>query len=106
YNWKMNDTVAAFVVYIPTDTALTAAKKLSFTLVLIGAGGIVMILLILWFFLDRSVVLPIVQLAQRTESFSLGENLDDPIIGKSKDEIGTLAQAIERLRISLVKLLQ
>lgn len=106
YNWKMNDTVAAFVVYIPTKAAVTAAKKLSFTLVMIGAGGIFMILLILWFFLDRSVVLPIVQLAQQTESFSLGENLDAPISNKSNDEIGTLAQAIERLRISLVKLLQ
>lgn len=106
YNWKLDDTVAAFVVYIPTEAAIATAKKLSLTLVMIGAGGIFLILLILWFFLDRSVVLPIVQLAQRTESFSLGENLDEPILGKSKDEIGTLAHAIERLRISLVKLLQ
>ena len=105
YNWKLNDTVAAFVVYIPTEAAIAAAKKLSFTLVMIGASGIIVILLILWFFLDRSVVLPITQLAQRTEDFSLGENLDDPIINKSNNEIGTLAQAIERLRISLVKLL-
>ena len=106
YNWKMNDTVAAFVIYIPTAAAIAAAKKLSLTLVMIGAGGIIVILLILWFFLDRSVVLPITQLAQRTEDFSLGENLDDPIINKGNDEIGTLAKAIERLRISLVKLLQ
>jgi methyl-accepting chemotaxis protein len=73
---------------------------------MVGAAGITLILLILWFFLDRSVVLPITKLAQRTESFSLGEDLDEPIIGNSNDEIGTLAQAIERLRISLVKLLQ
>lgn len=106
YNWKMNDTVAAFVVYIPTQTAIASAKKLSFTLIMVGAAGITLILLILWFFLDRSVVLPITKLAQRTESFSLGEDLDEPIIGNSNDEIGTLAQAIERLRISLVKLLQ
>ncbi len=105
YNWNLDDTVAAFVVYIPTESALAAAKQLSLTLVGIGAGGIFLILLILWFFLDRSVVLPIVQLAHRTESFSLGENLDDPITKKSNDEIGKLAQAIERLRISLVKLL-
>ncbi|MCW9049190.1 MAG: DUF3365 domain-containing protein, partial [Deltaproteobacteria bacterium] len=26
YNWKMNDTVAAFVIYIPTAAAITAAK--------------------------------------------------------------------------------
>ncbi|SDZ81638.1 HAMP domain-containing protein [Desulfuromusa kysingii] len=106
YNWKMNDTVAAFVVYIPTAAAIAAAKNLALTLVLVGAGGIVMILLILWFFLDRSVVLPIVQLAEKTESFSLGEQLNDPIVATSKDEIGALSHAIERLRISLVKLLQ
>ena len=106
YNWKLNDTVAAFVIYVPTAAAIAAAKKLSITLVMIGAAGIIVILLILWFFLNRSVVLPITQLAQRTEDFSLGENLDDPIINKGNDEIGTLAKAIERLRISLVKLLQ
>lgn len=106
YNWALNDTVAAFMIYVPTADAITAAKKQSITLMMIGAGGIFLILLILWFFLDRSVVLPIVQLAQRTESFSLGENLDEPIPHHSKDEIGALAQAIERLRISLSKLLK
>ena len=106
YNWKMNDTVAAFMIYIPTAKAMAAAKKLSMTLMLIGAGGIILILLIIWVFLDRTVVLPIVHLAERTESFSLGENLDEPIVRNSKDEIGTLAHAIERLRISLSKLLK
>ena len=106
YNWKMNDTVAAFVIYIPTAAAIAAAKNLSVTLMLIGAGGIILILLIIWVFLDRTVVLPIVQLAKRTENFSLGENLDEPIETRSKDEIGALAHAIERLRISLSKLLK
>lgn len=106
YNWKMDATVAAFVVYIPTADAIAAAKKLSFTLIMVGAAGIIVILLILWFFLDRSVVLPITKLSQRTDNFSLGEDLEEPIVGKSDDEIGTLAQAIERLRISLVKLLK
>jgi len=106
YHWNLNDTVAAFIVYIPTETAIAAAKKLSTTLVMVGAGGILLVLIILWIFLDRSVVLPIVDLAQRTENFSMGEDLDNPIRNKSKDEIGTLAKAVERLRISLVKLLE
>jgi len=106
YNWNLNDTVAAFIVYIPTAEAIAAAKTLSLTLMAIGAGGIFLVLLILWFFLDRSIVVPIVDLARRTEDFSLGENLNAPITNKSKDEIGTLAHSIERLRISLVKLLQ
>lgn len=106
YNWDMNDTVAAFVIYIPTAEAIAGAKKLSYTLVLIGAGGIILALLFTWFFLNRAVVNPIVQLSQRTEDFSMGENLDHPIESNSKDEVGTLAHAIERLRISLVKLLK
>jgi len=106
YNWKMGATVAAFVVYIPTAAAMAAAKHLSLTLVSVGAVGIILVLLIFWFFLDKSIVLPITNLAQRTDSFSLGEHLDEPIIGKSNDEIGTLSTAIERLRISLVKLLK
>ena len=106
YNWNLNDTVAAFIVYIPTAEAIAAAKTLSLTMMAIGAGGIFLVLLILWFFLDRSIVVPIVDLARRTEDFSLGENLNAPITNKSKDEIGTLAHSIERLRISLVKLLQ
>ncbi len=106
YNWKMDDTVAAFVVYIPTAEAIAAAKTLSLTLVLIGAGGIILMLLVIWVFLERSVVQPIVHLAERTENFSLGENLNDPIVTKSNDEIGALSSAIERLRISLVKLLK
>ncbi len=106
YNWKLGDTVAAFIVYIPTADAIAAAKNLSYTLMSIGAGGIFLVLLILWFFLERSIVSPIVELAQRTNDFSLGEDLDTPITNKSKNEIGILAHAIERLRISLVKLLK
>lgn len=106
YNWKMNDTVAAFMIYIPTADAIASAKTLSMTLMVVSAVGILIILIAIWIFLDRTVVLPIVQLAERTESFSLGENLNEPISIKSKDEIGTLAHAIERLRISLSKLLK
>ncbi|PLY02828.1 MAG: hypothetical protein C0622_05085 [Desulfuromonas sp.] len=106
YNWKMNDTVAAFVIYIPTAAAIKDAQTLSGTLVAIAAIGMLLTLLGIWIFLNTSVVSPIVHLAERTEHFSLGENLDDPIATKSSGEIGVLANAIERLRISLVKLLK
>ncbi len=106
YNWKMNDTVAAFMIYIPTADAMAAAMKFSIILMVSSAVGILLMLLAIWIFLDNVVVLPIVQLAKRTESFSLGENLEEPIAKDSKDEIGDLAQSIERLRISLSKLLK
>lgn len=106
YNWKMKDTVAAFMIYIPTADAMASARKFTGILVIGSTVGILLMLLAIWIFLDSAVVAPIVQLAKRTENFSLGENLDEPITISSKDEIGTLAQAIERLRISLSKLLK
>jgi len=55
--------------------------------------------IIAWFF-ARTVVKPITTLTDIAERMSLGE-LEDEVNIKSKDEIGLLAMAIERMRISL-----
>jgi HAMP domain-containing protein len=106
YGWKMDEVVAAFIVYVPVADAIASAKTMSLTLVLYGAGGIVVMLVIIGWFLNRDVVTPIVRLAQRAEDFSLGENLDEPIDKNATGEVGVLAQSVERLRISLNKLMQ
>lgn len=106
YWWKMDEIVAAFIVYVPVAEAIASAKTMSLTLVLYGAGGIVVMLVIIGWFLNRDVVAPIVRLAERTEDFSLGESLDEPIDKSATGEVGVLAQSIERLRISLNKLMQ
>ncbi|PLX42960.1 MAG: hypothetical protein C0608_00670 [Deltaproteobacteria bacterium] len=105
YNWKMDDTVAAFVVYIPISQAMAAARKSAASLLAIGAGTILIMLICIALFLNGAVVKPIMVLSSRTEEISLGKNLTEPIEHKSKDEIGMLAQAINRLRISMVKIL-
>ncbi len=106
YWWKMDEVVAAFIVYVPVADAIASAKTMSLTLVLYGASGIIVMLMIIGWFLNRDVVAPIVRLAERTEDFSLGENLDEPIDKSATGEVGVLAQSIERLRISLNKLMQ
>jgi len=106
YWWKMDEMVAAFIVYVPVANAMTSARTMSLTLALYGAGGIIVMLVVIGWFLNRDVVAPIVRLAERTEDFSLGENLDEPIDKSATGEVGTLAQSIERLRISLNKLMQ
>ncbi len=106
YWWKMDEIVAAFIVYVPVTDAIASAKTMSLTLVLYGAGGIIVMLVVIGWFLNRDVVAPIVRLAERTEDFSLGENLDEPIDKSATGEVGVLAQSIERLRISLNKLMQ
>jgi HAMP domain-containing protein len=102
YNWKMDDTVAAFIVYVPIENAMETAKTNSFHLFAIAACGVLIMLMVVWFFLDRTVVNPILRLTQITENLSLGKNVEQPINCLAKSEIGVLGHSIERLRVSLV----
>lgn len=106
YNWKSGEINSAFIVYIPVKQAMIAAMKNIVILFGIGAGCLLIALFGVWTFLNRSVVTPIVQLSNRTVDISLGKNIEEGIEFKSKDEVGSLAQAIERLRISIVKMMR
>lgn len=106
YNWKNGETVAAYVVYISVEEALANARKGAITLCLIGAGCLLIALLGIWVFMDRFVVNPIVRLSSKAEEISLGKNLETPVDIKQNDEIGALANAIERLRMSMVRVLK
>ncbi len=101
YNWKMNDTVAAFFVYVPTAEAMAAARHTALILVLVGAAAVLILLGVIGWFLNRQVVSPLLGLATLTERFSLGQDLDTRADTGRSDEIGALSKAIERLRVSL-----
>jgi len=106
-NYKNGEVFGAYVVYVPLAPAVAAAKQQA--LILFGAGGTMMLLglLFIYFFLDLRIVKPIMELANRTEEVSVGRNLDKSLMSaKMKDEVETLARSIDRLRISLVKMLK
>jgi HAMP domain-containing protein len=106
YNWKDGDTVAAYVVYVSVEEALANARKGAITLYLIGASCLLVALIGIWLFMDRFVVNPIVRLSIKAEEISLGKNLEESVGIKQNDEIGALANAIERLRMSMVRILK
>ena len=106
YDWRAGQIVSTSVVYVPIDDAIATAKKAATNLFAIGASGIVVIMAVLWFFLSAGVVSPLIQLQEKTKQISLGKELDQDVGIDSKDEIGDLARAIDRLRISTAKLLK
>ena len=65
-----------------------------------------MTIICIWVFLDRSVVAPIIKLSDSAKDISIGKNLCDSIHTDSNDEIGGLANSIDRMRISVNKLLK
>jgi len=106
YHWKVDTVASAYVVYVPLQKALNKAKKSAINLVAIGAASIIVLMLIIWMFFSQYVVKPVSMLEKRATEISLGKNLSEPIITSSRDEIGTLARAVDRLRISVEKMLQ
>ncbi len=106
YNWKKGEVVSTAVVYVPMSSAMAAAKKSAITLFAMGGAGIVVLMALIWFFLSKGVVSPLAKLERKTQEISLGRELDEDIGIRSKDEIGDLARAIDRLRISTAKLLK
>ncbi|MGB3211804.1 MAG: DUF3365 domain-containing protein [Desulforhopalus sp.] len=106
YNWKEGATVAAFITYVPIQKALESARKSATVLFFYGLGGITLLTLIIWFSFDRYVVAPITRLENRATEISLGKNLNESIVIGTTDEIGSLSRAIDRMRISVVKMME
>lgn len=105
YNWKMGDISSTLVIYIPISGAIAQAKQSALILLGIGAGGLLFTMIIIGIWLEKGVVEPLERLNERTGEISLGKNLDQPVPIKNKDEIGSLARAIDRLRISVARML-
>jgi len=106
YNWKLGDIASAYIVYVPLQKAFDLAKKEALKLVAIGAVIVAVMMLALWFFFSRYIVNPITMLEKRATEISLGKNLSEIISTSSDDEIGSLARSVDRLRISVEKMLQ
>jgi len=105
YNWKLGDIASTLVIYIPISGAIAQAKQTALILLGIGAGGLLFTMFVIGIWLERGVVIPLEKLNERTGEISLGKNLDQPLPIKSKDEIGSLSRGIDRLRISVARML-
>jgi HAMP domain-containing protein len=106
-NFKSGDIFAAYMVYIPLGPAIEAAKMQAAILFAGGASILLIGLLSIYFFLNVRIVKPLMELSSRTQEVSVGRNLEKSLLsGKMKDEVEVLARAIDRLRVSLVKMLK
>ena len=104
YHWKPGDIIASFVVYVPFEQVLSEAQSNAFKLFSIGAVLLLLSMLAIGFVFNSNVVKPVVWLSKRAEEISLGDGLEEKIAYHRDDEIGALAKAINRLRISIVKM--
>ncbi|HCF29724.1 MAG TPA: histidine kinase [Cyanobacteria bacterium UBA11049] len=100
FGWKMNEIVAAQVISVPAAEIFESTKR-SLSLVMgILLGIFAIIILLINFFLKRSVIQPIKQMSKVAQKVSTGEMGAD-FDSSSNDEIGVLAASFNRMKSSL-----
>lgn len=100
FGWKLNEIVAAQMVYVPAEEIFNNANR-SFFLI-IGVVGIIFtaIVVIMNQLLKKTVLLRIKNIATVAEQVSVGD-MNANFGKQSKDEIGDLAEAFNRMKYSL-----
>ena len=106
YGYTFNDVVATFITYVPIQKALEGVKSMAFRTVLIGICGIFVIVIVVWLFIGNSVTNPIARLTRMADEISRGKEINREIKTSSTDEIGSLYEAFDRMRISVIKLVR
>lgn len=100
FGWKLNQIVAAQMIYVPAEEILKNSNR-SFFLI-IGIVGMIftVIVFIINQLLKRTVLLRIKKIATVAEQVSVGD-MNANFGKQSKDEIGDLAEAFNRMKYSL-----
>ncbi|NJM70463.1 MAG: DUF3365 domain-containing protein [Scytonema sp. RU_4_4] len=100
FGWKLNQIVAAQMVYVPASDILKNANQS--LVMMMGVVGIIftIIIIVINQLLKKTVLLRVRKIANVAEQVSIGDmnaNFDK----QSKDEIGDLAEAFNRMKYSL-----
>ena len=100
YGWKLNEIIGAQIISVPAEKVINQAHQ-SF-LLLMGIISLVFLLVIVLinYLLHLNVIRPIKRMARVAEEVSTG-NMDAEFERMNKDEIGNLAEAFKRMKLSL-----
>ncbi|WP_204137230.1 DUF3365 domain-containing protein [Halomicronema sp. CCY15110] len=100
FGWELDEIVGAQMISVPAERVVQAARQ-SLVLILgifIVAFAVAIVLVNLW--LKRFVVKPLNRMAMVAEAVSMGDT-EAEFTQDSQDEVGKLAEAFNRMRLSL-----
>jgi protein-histidine pros-kinase len=105
FGWKLNETIGIQTLTVPIAEQLKGSVELAISL----AGGLLVVFVITYFALtytlQTTLVRPLRELSQAAEAASVTASERTPINVSGTKEIQDLADAIQRLRVSLMKAL-
>jgi HAMP domain-containing protein len=98
--WKLNEIVGAQIISVPAQTVINEATKSFMAIVSIVSLVFISVVLFVNYLLDLNVIRPLHRMAKVAEQISIG-HMEAEFEEMSNDEIGNLAQAFKRMKLSL-----
>lgn len=105
FNWQLNEIVAAQMVSIPATQVFAAANRLQWSIISIIALFFLIAVAAINAFMRLAIVRPLQKMSNLATRVST-ENLDAQFTHDSRDEIGILSKALNRMKISLQMAMQ
>ena len=100
FGWKLNDIVAAQIVYVPAEEIFTSVRH-SFVIVLgILISTFLIVVFLINFLLKRTIIQRVQKIAKTAQAVSRGDMKAD-FEEDSQDEIGLLVIAFNRMKSSI-----
>ena len=103
FGWKMNEVIGAQVVSVPMSVPIKRADETFRTFMLSLAGVFVVTFVLLNVMLHLMVIRRVTRLSAVADQVSLGNMDAGDFRSRSRDEIGTLTEALGRMKVSLVQ---
>jgi HAMP domain-containing protein len=103
FGWKLDQIIAAQIVQVPVAVAQARAENTFRVFMLSVVAVLVTLGLILNLLLWRMFIRPVTRISALADRISLGEVDAPDFVARSRDEIGSLAESLSRMRRSLVQ---
>ncbi|MBD2528038.1 DUF3365 domain-containing protein [Nostoc flagelliforme FACHB-838] len=100
FGWKLNEIIGAQIISVPANNVISKANHSSLVIILIVSTIFIATILLVNFFLNRQVVIPLKRMTRIAEEVSTG-HMEVEFELMSNDEIGNLAKAFRRMQLSL-----
>jgi protein-histidine pros-kinase len=101
FGWKMNEIIGAQIVTVPMSLPLARAQQTFTTFMILLSGIFILLLVLLNILLHFVVIRPVVRMAEVANEVSMGKPDAPEYVKPGSDEIASLSQSFNRMRLSL-----
>ncbi len=100
FGWQLGEIVGAQIISVPAQKLVSNARQSFIGIMVIISGVFISVILLVNYLLNHNVIRPLKLIARVAQEVSVG-NLDADFGELSQDEIGSLAEAFRRMKLSL-----